>query len=169
MAIGVRQDVPGSDGTRPMRHRAAGVRFSDIGSATENRTHPQRLSRADQTAPSGIQADATELICSSARLRQLNDALRTTLRGGKIEMTAGVRALPRRFRARALSAMRAYDDFTDESDPFHEHELGTFELDGHRFCWRIEAFDKSLRYGSDDPNDPDKTCRVLTLMLACEL
>jgi hypothetical protein len=29
-------------------------------------------------------------------------------------------------------------------------------------------YDKELQYGSDDPSDPERTVRVLTLMLASE-
>ncbi|MEQ1708542.1 MAG: DUF3768 domain-containing protein [Terricaulis sp.] len=32
----------------------------------------------------------------------------------------------------------------------------------------IDCYNKSLRYGSDDPADPAVTTRVLTIMLASE-
>lgn len=34
--------------------------------------------------------------------------------------------------------------------------------------WTIDAHDRELRFGSDDPADPAVTRRVLTIMLAGE-
>lgn len=149
---------------------AAGVRKSGIDSETEEKLNaPKKRSNkrsVGQRQVSGMPIG--EMTCASKRLRHLNDLLRTTLKGGKFEMTAGVRELPGDLRAQALSVLRSYDNFNPENDPFNEHEFGSFDIADRRFCWRIEAFDKHLRYGSDDPTDPKKTTRVLTLMLSSE-
>lgn len=34
--------------------------------------------------------------------------------------------------------------------------------------WKIEAYDRDLRFGSEDPANPAVTRRVLTIMLASE-
>ena len=34
--------------------------------------------------------------------------------------------------------------------------------------WKIDAYDRTLEFGSDDPADPSVTRRVLTIMLASE-
>jgi hypothetical protein len=58
--------------------------------------------------------------------------------------------------------------FTTDNDPNGEHDFGSFTLVGRKFFWKIEYYDKELRYGSENPADPGVTTRVLTLMLASE-
>jgi hypothetical protein len=52
------------------------------------------------------------------------------------------------------------------NDPYGEHDFGSFEVTGHKFFFKIDAYDIDMRFGSEDPADPTKTTRVLTLMLA---
>src|SRR5690242_11257442 len=52
-----------------------------------------------------------------ARIRQLNDAFRTTFVGGLVVMTAGVDALPSEVKARVLQAVRDFRDFDEGNDP----------------------------------------------------
>jgi hypothetical protein len=56
------------------------------------------------------------------RIRDLNDELRTTGFGGKIYLTRGMWAKGSDFVAYAVSAVRAFDKFTDDNDPWQEHE-----------------------------------------------
>jgi hypothetical protein len=59
-------------------------------------------------------------------------------------------------------------EFTDDNDPYGEHDFGSFGLCNRKFFWKIDYYDPQLEYGSEDPTDPQKTTRVLTLMLAEE-
>lgn len=99
---------------------------------------------------------------------RLNDAFRTTLSGGKVMMTSGVNDLPAMVRAAAIQAVAAFDRFTADNDPWGEHDFGSIELCGRKFFWKIDYYDERCEYGSDDPADPARTTRVLTLMLADE-
>ncbi len=103
-----------------------------------------------------------------ARIRELNDNLRQNFRGGKVMTTAGVAALPDMVKAEALLMMGRFTDFTEANDPHGEHDCASFALCNRRFIWKIDYYDTKLEYGSEDPADPEKTCRVLTLMLAEE-
>jgi Protein of unknown function (DUF3768) len=100
------------------------------------------------------------------RIRQLNDAFRTTFKGGMIVMTASVAELPDCVQAHALLEVARFDKFTDDNDPHSEHDFGSFELVGRKFFWKIDYYDKWTEFGSQDPANPEITKRVLTLMLA---
>jgi hypothetical protein len=81
-------------------------------------------------------------------------------------MTRTVQSLPADTVALALSQMRAFDQFTRDNDPHGEHDFGGFEVAGEKFLWKIDAYDERCEFGSEDPSNPKKTTRVLTLMLA---
>jgi len=102
------------------------------------------------------------------KIRQLNDEFRHTLKGGQAFFTVGVSALGIAFSHRALAAVRAFDQFSPNNDPWHEHDFGSIEVDGQRVFWKIDVYDRDLRYGSPDPSDPEVSRRVLTVMLAEE-
>ena len=102
------------------------------------------------------------------RIRELNDAFRTTFAGGKVMLTAGVDALPLEVQMPVIGRVMTFSDFTPDNDPHGEHDFGSFELAGHKFFFKIDYYDPRLEFGSDDPTDPAKTTRVLTIMLATE-
>jgi hypothetical protein len=94
-----------------------------------------------------------------ARIIELNDQLRTTFKGGRVQMTRGCYDLNNQTRGRALFAMSRYSGFDDES----EHDCGVFIFAGYSFEWRIEYRSIDGAGTSSDPTDPERTLRVLTL------
>ncbi len=64
--------------------------------------------------------------------------------------------------------MATFSDFTPENDPHGEHDFGSFAVAGRKFFFKIDYFDAAMEFGSEDPADPAKTTRVLTIMLAEE-
>lgn len=105
---------------------------------------------------------------SSNRIRELNDAFRSTLRGGKVMMTAGVNELPDCVKAEAIVQVATFSQFTTDNDPHDEHDFGSFTLVARKFFWKIDYYDSQCEFGSEDPADPNKTTRVLTVMLSHE-
>jgi len=89
----------------------------------------------------------------------LNDQLRTTFKGGRVQMTRSVYDLDDRLRGRALAVLARYNKF----DPASEHDCGVFIFAGFAFEWRIEYRGKDGVGHSPDPADPNMTMRVLTL------
>jgi len=102
-------------------------------------------------------------------IRELNDAFRTgDIAAGQWMITRGVASFGPDFVALAARAVRAFDRFTEDNDPYGEHDFGAFTLAGESLFWKIDYYDPTLSFGSDDPGDPALTRRVLTLMLAGE-
>lgn len=109
----------------------------------------------------------------TARIRDLNDTFRcgdglSPVFFTSFVVTQGVAAQGDAFVDAAMAAVVAFDDFTEDNDPYGEHDFGAFELEGQKLFWKIDYYDADLRFGSEDPGDPDKTRRVLTILLAEE-
>ena len=53
---------------------------------------------------------------------------------------------------------------------YGEHGFGAFEVAGAgRLFWKVDYYaDSTMRYGSEDPPDPQRSFHVLTVMLASE-
>jgi len=64
--------------------------------------------------------------------------------------------------------VETFDAFTPDNDPYGERDFGAFEHNGEKIFWKIDYYDATLTYGSEDPSDPQQTVRVLTIMLASE-
>lgn len=102
-------------------------------------------------------------------IADLNDLLRMTFIGGRVMMTSGIDALPFPVRESILGRVRTFDAFSEDNDPYGEHDFGSFEQEGAgRIFWKIDYYDPTLTGGSEDPADPKRTVRVLTIMLATE-
>ena len=102
------------------------------------------------------------------KIALLNDSFRKTLSGGQVFLTAGVHELPDMVKAAVIQRVAIFDAFTEDNDPYGEHDFGSFDLCGRRFFWKIDYYDRAMEHGSEDPADPDQTTRVLTIMLASE-
>ena len=105
---------------------------------------------------------------NTERIRALNDALRKTFQGGRIMLTCGVDALPEGDKLQLLQLVRDFDSFDPSNDPHQEHDFLSVEMDGQTYFAKIDYYDPSLTGGSEDPADPAKTTRVLTIMKAFE-
>ena len=100
---------------------------------------------------------------------------------GAYHITRAVAALPVEQQQTLLAAIREFNKFEDGnfdgieydatkdpahedyqgSDPYAEHDFGTIG----EHCFKIDYWsDSELVYGSDDPADPNKTYRVMTIM-----
>jgi hypothetical protein len=104
----------------------------------------------------------------TARIRELNDQLRCKAVGGRIVITRGIAALGAESARGVLTAVARFDDFTEDNDPWGEHDCAVLAVDGHRVIFKIDYFDRDLRWHSPDASDPAVTERVVTVMLSEE-
>ena len=105
------------------------------------------------------------------RIRELNDAFRKDpTRFGRAVVTAGVDARGPDFVVRAMRAVASFADFTEDNDPWGEHDFGAFHCENQKLFWKIDAYEKGSDYsaGAETPDNPATTDRVLTVMLAEE-
>ena len=101
-------------------------------------------------------------------IKNLNDNLRKTFIGGRVVLTQGINAKMPRDITEILSEVRRFNNFTKANDPYQEHDFGSFDYNGEKIYWKIDYYDKSYCYLSENPANPDVTNRVLTVMLAEE-
>ena len=113
-------------------------------------------------------ADCATRLVRAFQLAALNDALRQTFSGGRILTTHGVTALGEEAVQAVLQQLQTYDQFNQDNDPYGEHDFGVLEYEGQKLFWKIDYYAPDMEHGSEDPTDPEQTCRVLTLMLASE-
>lgn len=101
-------------------------------------------------------------------IHEQNDLFRTTMLPmlGKVLLTPGVAQHPQR--EALISKVRLFDTFTEDNDPYGEHDFGSIVIDHETFYWKIDYYDRNYQYGSENPSDPAQTARVLTIMLAQE-
>lgn len=101
----------------------------------------------------------------TARIRALNDQLRTSHREGTLVTTPGVLALGIYLNQAILIAIAAYEDFDEDNDPCGEHDFGLIEVAGQDILFKIDYYYFDLRFHSPDPGDPAVTRRVMTIFL----
>lgn len=102
--------------------------------------------------------------CKTAKIRRLNDQLRTTFTGGQVVVTRGIQSLDESVRAEILAAVKKFDAFTEDNDPRHEHDFAAIEVGGQTIFFKIDYYDLQMRFLSPDPANPTLTRRVLTIM-----
>jgi len=106
-------------------------------------------------------------------IQELNDRFRkgdATI-PGTVVLTNGVQVLlgEKGESVKALAAVvQNFDDFTEENDPYSEHDFGKFNFLDADLFWKIDQYNTTYDGGSEDPTDLTKTCRVLTIMLTHE-
>ncbi len=64
--------------------------------------------------------------------------------------------------------IRKFDNFNNENNPYKERDFGSLKRKGRTIFWKIDYYDNDMKYHSLDNTDPEKTKRVLTVMLASE-
>src|SRR5689334_19254104 len=101
-------------------------------------------------------------------IRDLNDAFRKTLVGGRVLITRGVSDLDEVALADLLRLIRDFTAFGDGNDPHDEHDFVSVEQGGTRYFAKIDYYDFSMEFAAEDPSDAARTLRIMTIMRADE-
>ncbi len=98
------------------------------------------------------------------KVAALNDAARQN--AANYTATRGVMALSDITISDIFVTVQEFTAFTEDNDPYGEHDFGSFTIDGQKVFWKIDYYTQDLS-GGCDPLDPH--CRrVITIMLAEE-
>ena len=100
----------------------------------------------------------------SAKIAKLNDASRRNVLS--YMTSAGVISLPPEVVSEIYTRVYNFKKFTEDNDPYGEHDFGSLKVARQRVFWKIDYYDEALK-GWCDPLSPDCN-RVLTIMRADE-
>lgn len=100
-----------------------------------------------------------------AKIRDLNDHLRQTFSGGTVLLTKGIRSKPPLELCEILEKVKNFNNFSKDLDSFGEHDYLSFDYKGDKIIAKIDYYSPDMKYGSEDPSDPSKCARTLTIML----
>jgi hypothetical protein len=101
---------------------------------------------------------------TSAKIAAINDSSRSN--AANYMATRGIMSLDEVTISDIFVAVQDFSNFTENNDPYGEHDLGSFTVAGNKVFWKIDYYTQDLSSGCD-PLDPG--CRrVITVMLAEE-
>jgi hypothetical protein len=104
----------------------------------------------------------------AAKIAALNDLARRSLMDCRVVVTQGIQMLGDVATAEILAAVHSFDAFTEDNDPYAEHDFGKITYAGFDVFWKWDYYDLDFSMHSPDPTDTTVTARVLTIMLAEE-
>ena len=75
----------------------------------------------------------------ASRIAALNDALRKTFTSGTVVVTAGIQAFEELEQRQILEKVQSFEAFTQDNDPYGEHDFGAFDHNGTKIFWKIDC------------------------------
>jgi hypothetical protein len=113
-----------------------------------------------------------------AKVAEKNDLFRKTLGWtgkGQLVTTQGVTCLDKELKVSLFKEIIAFNSFTEDNDPYGEHDFGKVSVSGEDYFWKIDYYaDNKCESGYDwvthnaENRAEDTAHRVLTIMLADE-
>ena len=168
VAAGRDMSRPGAAGRALTRQRRDRIKRGEGKPRSRSPAHGWRAGNATEVEVRKTDRGKEDEVAKRAKIRALNDDFRRTFRGGRVMITAGVNALTHTVQRAVFQKIQAFEAFDDERDPWDNHGFVSVEHDGQTFFAKIDYYNRDLSAHSKDATDPEKTCRVMTIMLAEE-
>ena len=121
--------------------------------------------------------ETAEYVADALKVAAQNDAFRRNaclaipygaegpVLAGQMVMTRGIHAEGMGFVQACLDAIGRLDHFPADDDPDGFHDFGSVEVFGTNVWFKIDLYDSAMMaFGSDAPDDPARTYRVLTVL-----
>ncbi len=117
-------------------------------------------------------SETFEITEEARRIAAQNDLFRNHIvRGGpagmpqgRVVVTRAVADMGPAFQIAVARAVATDQTFTEDNDPDGDHSFGAVTVEGRKVWWKIDLYDLAYRWGSETPEDPTRTRRVLTIM-----
>ena len=121
--------------------------------------------------------ETAEYVADAAKVAAHNDAFRRNaclaipygpgdpVLRGQLLTTQAVHARGMPFVQASLDAIGRLTDFPADNDPDGFHDFGSVEVERTTVWFKLDIFDgPEMQYGSEAPDDPARTYRVLTVL-----
>ncbi len=96
------------------------------------------------------------------KIAALNDLCRKAMGiAGRLVQTSGISALPMVDQSAIRERVEIFDTFTPDNDPHGEHDFGAFEHKSERIFWKIDYYNPTMTYGSEDPSRTGRSGRYI--------
>lgn len=99
-------------------------------------------------------------------IARVNDEIRrkipAVLKPHLLMLTDEVAALPINELSQLLVLVRDFNSFTEDNDPYNEHDFGKIDFNGMSFFWKIDYYDPELKSFQENGT------RVVTVMFTHE-
>lgn len=89
-----------------------------------------------------------------------NDLLRSTFIGCRVVVSEALHRSSKK--EDVISAVRSFNEFNKDNDPYGEHDCAFFEVDSERFYFKFDYYDDNYEFYKEDGN------RVLTIGFASD-
>jgi len=93
---------------------------------------------------------------TTTKIAELNDQCRKSLPSSNMNLSVGIYMRETEEITEIIELIKKFDSFTEDNDPYGEHDFGSIEYKGEKIFWKIDYYDVK------------KTRRVITVMLASE-
>ena len=94
----------------------------------------------------------------SVDIARLNDAFRQVMWTEKDHTfkTQGINSLAPEDQVAIFELVRTFNAFSEENDPYGEHDFGAFDYQEDRIFWKIDYYDPTFTSRSEDPSDENE-------------